>query len=143
MIMEKNKNVFPLDRKDIKLNAQAEAYFYDKNNITCQVVYELNMPTLLTRLVGQIFGRSKATAFCDAEDTYDETIGKKIALAKAESRAYAAAKKELIKRIESIEDAIYTVEPILTAFADKADACIEHNTEYINTVSNGTANQKA
>ena len=57
----------------------------------------------------------------------DENIGKKISLAKAERKAYAKVRNQLIKRMNKIADAF----DIAVAFVDKAYEVIDHNDKYL------------
>ena len=69
----------------------------------------------------------KGVAFTNKGDTFDETIGKKVALAKAENKAYnyvfnyyKRGLKDLFKALDVLED-----------FAYKVQRVVEHNVEYI------------
>lgn len=133
--MENNKNKITLDAKNIKLIVTDAKYYYNKNNVTCKACYSLKTPSVLWSLIGNICGCVKATAYCDADDTYNKEIGNKIALAKAESKAYEKAKAELTKRITLIENIIYASEPLIEDFSNKTGAFIEHNKNYIDNIS--------
>lgn len=124
-----------LNKNSIKLYVEATNYYYDKNNVTCKAVFNVDMPDILRALIGGISGVVKATAFCAEDDVYNKTIGEKIALAKAESYAYKRANAMLTKRLKLIEDIICLNEPLVEDFSNKAKNCIEHNSNYIETIS--------
>lgn len=79
--------------------------------------------------IGNFFVVEKAR--CNKGDKFDANIGMKIALARAEMKAYQLANKEIKIKYERFKKK--TDE--LKEFIDKANHCIEHNKEYIKKIS--------
>lgn len=75
-----------------------------------------------------------ATAYttCNENDKQDANIGMKIALAKAEKRMYEEVHKINIILLKKYAKASNE----LSIFNNKAEHCIEHDTEYIKNLSN-------
>lgn len=70
-------------------------------------------------------------ATCNKEDKFDANIGMKIALAKAEMKAYHSANKTAKVIYEQYKAKMNETKE----FIDKATHCIEHNKEYIKKIS--------
>lgn len=79
--------------------------------------------------IGNFFVAEKAR--CNKGDKFDANIGMKIALARAEMKAYKVANKEIKIKYERFKKK--TDE--LKEFIDKANHCIKHNKEYIKKIS--------
>lgn len=125
-----------LDMDNIKVVVRDAEYYYNKNNVTCKADFIVRMPRALEDLIGWIEGTCSATAFCHSDDTYNKEVGEKIALAKAETRIYEGVMNEISKRIIGIKDTIDLVEPVVEKFEDKAIRSIDHNSDYIERISN-------
>ena len=70
-------------------------------------------------------------ATCTKEDKFDANIGMKIALAKAEMKAYHSANKTAKVLYKQHKAKMNEAKE----FIDKATRCIEHNKEYIKRIS--------
>lgn len=71
---------------------------------------------------------SIGVAKLDPKDTFSLEVGKKVARAKAESRAYDFVSKRLCK---ALRDFIEDVGTSANKFFGKTDSVIEHNNEYL------------
>lgn len=120
-----------LDRKDIKLSTLNTQYYYTGNNVTCELCVTTTAPEAFKELIGGVFMVVKATAKCHKDDTYNRKCGEKIALAKAEAKAYRLVSNEINRKWSRITDMIETLYPYKEAFTEKAEKSINHNAEYI------------
>lgn len=120
-------------RNEIKLSFKDPKYEIDKEKgtVECYLRYEVLYPKSLQGIffLGEkIYLYAHGVAKVNGDDTFDENIGKKISLAKAEKKAYAKIRKRLIKLISNkLLDIFRTA----TVFTDKAREVINHNEEYI------------
>ena len=119
-----------LNRNDIKLTTLKNEFFYDGNNVTAKLLATLKIPDVLYDIFGDFPIVVKATAKCHEDDKYDKKTGERIALARAESKAYRLLSNELQRRWDYVLEAIETLNPVRIAFIEKANNCVEHNTRY-------------
>lgn len=124
-----------------KLSFQEPTYFVneEKQIITCVVKYTLNASdwnvtralSLIDNQRDPIFGNvmtSYSVAKLDPTDTFDVDKGKRVARAKAESKAYDKVSQKMVKMFcEFMDD---TVDE-MNAFCEKANGVVEHNTRYL------------
>ena len=119
-------------RNEIKIRFEEPKYEVkpEKGTVECFLRYEVLYPELLQGMffLGEkIYFYANGVAKVNGEDIFDENIGKKISLAKAEKKAYAKVRNRLIKRMNKIADAF----DIAVMFADKAYDVIDHNDKYL------------
>lgn len=115
--------------ENFKLTMRPDFTFFYVNgtDVTCKMSYYLNVPDAYLELHGPIYGTVVATAHCHEDDVFNLEVGKKVALAKAENKAYSyvkewakTAKKELSMCLDAIED-----------FEFKTERVKNHNVEYM------------
>jgi hypothetical protein len=87
-----------------------------------------HLPVIPSEDLGMMPFISTAAASLKPEDTYDELIGKKVSLAKAESHAYRVVAAVLREELKTLRGLITGAEEFLT----KAEQVCKHNFEYIN-----------
>ena len=119
-------------RNEIKIRFEEPRYEVkpEKGTVECFLRYEVLYPDFLqgTFFYGErIYFYASSVAKVNGEDIFDENIGKKISLAKAEKKAYAKVRNQLIKRMNKIADAF----DVAVAFVDKAYEVIDHNDKYL------------
>ena len=119
-------------RNEIKIRFAEPKYEVkpEKGTVECFLRYEVLYPELLQGMffLGEkVYFYANGVAKINGGDIFDENIGKKISLAKAEKKAYAKVKNRLIKRMNKIADAF----DIAIAFVDKAYEVIDHNEKYL------------
>lgn len=102
-------------------------YLVKDNIVKCCIKYCVKFEDGTKSPEYKAFGNAK----CNKEDKFDFEIGRKIALARAESKAYKVNKKICNDMINDYTNKLKELIP----FKDKAIACIEHNKEYINGLS--------
>ena len=125
------------NRSDIKVSFNNEkTKFYvneKKGTVVCSVEGSLMVPTNWDScvLVPGATLVEKGIAKCAPEDTFDVERGKRIALARAENKAYLSALKHLDKFMEQIAVIVNAYED----FNDKAYHACAHNEDYIDSLS--------
>lgn len=129
-------NRVKLDRSDIKLVVAHKEYYYNGNNVTCKAYYYVKMPLILENMIGTINDNVIATAVCHKDDTYVKEIGEKIALAKAESKAYSKVRKKMSNTLKMLFGPMVIAVEMANCFYTKAFRACSHNHEYINRISN-------
>lgn len=113
-----------------------------KKVITCILVAKIVTPDI--NVVGDplfdLFGWGEncitvtGKAVCSVNDNFNEEIGKAVARAKAESNAYKIASKMLHSRILLLDKVLDAAE----RFAEKARKVVNHNSGFINQVTDPT-----
>jgi hypothetical protein len=119
-------------RNEIKIRFEEPEYEVkpEKGTVECFLRYEVLYPDFLQGIFfygERIYFYANGVAKVNGEDTFDENIGKKISLAKAEKKAYAKVRNQLIKRMNKTADAF----DVAAAFVDKACEVIDHNDKYL------------
>lgn len=119
-------------RNEIKIRFAEPKYEVkpEKGTVECFLRYEVLYPELLQGMffLGEkVYFYANGVAKINGGDIFDENIGKKISLAKAEKKAYAKVGNRLIKRMNKIADTF----DIAIAFVVKAYEVIDHNEKYL------------
>lgn len=119
-------------RNEIKIRFEEPKYEVkpEKGTVECFLKYEVLYPDFLQRIFfcgERIYFYANGVAKVNGEDIFDENIGKKISLAKAEKKAYAKVRYRLIKRMNKIVNAF----DVTDAFVNKAYDVIDHNDKYL------------
>lgn len=119
-------------RNEIKIRFEEPEYEVnpEKGTVECFLKYEVLYPDFLQGIFfygERIYFYANGVAKVNGEDIFDENIGKKISLAKAERKAYAKVRNQLIKRMNKTADAF----DVAVAFVDKAYDVIDHNDKYL------------
>lgn len=119
-------------RNEIKIRFEEPEYKVnpEKGTVECLLRYEVLYPDFLYRIFfygEKIYFYANGVAKVNGEDIFDENIGKKISLAKAEKKVYAKVRNQLIKRMNKVADAF----DVAVAFVDKAYEVIDHNDKYL------------
>ena len=119
-------------RNEIKISFEEPKYEVnpEKGTVKCFLRYEVLYPELLrgTFFLGEkIYLYVHGVAKVKEGDVFNENIGKKISLAKAEKKAYAKVRNRLIKCMNKTANAFDVAVP----FVDKAYEVINHNDKYL------------
>lgn len=136
-------------RENIKLSFDEKEtkYVYNKAKgaVTCRLVAYLVLPEPKDcnfYFAGMYSaGReiiSFGVAYCSPENVFDPEIGRKIARARAEDKAYKVAEKRLERMIVFFAD--YSLK--IWDFFEKSTKCINHNAYYIKTVGDSALTKK-
>lgn len=133
-----------LTRNEVKISFNNIDFIVDneKQTVKCRLYFNVKLPKDLDNEVFFHETEKKfvdSVAVCRSEDVYNENLGKKIALAKAEILAYRKIAK-CVKKVKIITgpngvNTATTTRNIVKSFEKKANRCIRHNIEYIEKVS--------
>lgn len=120
-------------RNEIKIRFEEPEYEVnsEKGIVKCFLRYEVLYPDFLYRIFfygEKVYFYVNGIAKVNSGDIFDENIGKKISLAKAEKKAYKKISNIICKRInQKIVKAIRIAED----FVYKANRVSEHNNQYL------------
>ena len=119
-------------RNEIKISFKEPRYEVnsEKGTVECFLRYEVLYPDFLHGIFffgEKVYFWTHGIAKVNSGDSFNETIGKKISLAKAEKKAYAKIRKRLIKRWAKVANTLNVV----GGFIDKAYDVIDHNNNYL------------
>ena len=125
-----------MERTNFKISFDSsETRFFvneKKRTVVCMLNGHLNTPSwTMGAYVNEAWIKSYGVAKCSPEDTFDVERGKRIAMAKAENRAYLDA-------LKLIEPYIENMEAYIAAYANfngKVYRTCAHNSEYIDRLS--------
>lgn len=119
----------------IKIKFDDPEFFVNEENktVTCKLRGFINMPEGTYRVWEDIVN-TIATAECSPEDEFNIEKGKRISLAKAESKIFKRARKSLLLLKNDLE---YTRD-LISGYQINSQSYIDHNEDYIKTISNGT-----
>lgn len=120
-------------RNEIKIRFEEPEYEVnsEKGTVECFLRYEVLYPEFTQRILfngEKIYFYTRGTAKVSSGDVFDENVGKKISLAKAEKKAYTKIRKRLIKQL--LNKVFYAVD-VANDFIDKAYEVIDHNDKYL------------
>lgn len=117
------KSKIKLSIVDTKYESNGKTYV--KCILTCNLIHcETNAKQKLPKFVGE--------AILKDDDKFDYQIGSKIALAKAERKAY----KVIGKILKQGHENLFNLLTDLDNFIYKSESIVKHNTEYIKKLSN-------
>ena len=120
-------------RPEIKISFEKPKYEVnlEKGTVECFLRYEVLYPELVKRM----FFHGEKVYFCahgiakvNSGDIFDENIGKKISLAKAEKKAYKKISNRIYKQINQ---KVVKAVRIASDFVYKANKVSEHNDQYL------------
>lgn len=134
------------DRNNIKISFDRPKYVTENKKVKCILTYRINVPSFVhdedrfpakgynpaaVHSCGEFYLGDELTATgvatCGPEDNFDKKVGREIAEARAEAKAYKHAEKLLKKYVKTVVDAYSNM---LLAFEAKADCVQRHNAEY-------------
>ena len=134
------------NRNDIKISFDRPKYVTENKKVKCTLKYYINVPSFVheedrfpakgynptaVRSCGEFYLGDELTATgvatCGPEDNFDKKVGREIAEARAEAKAYKHAEKLLKRYVKTAVDAYSNM---LLAFEAKADCVQRHNAEY-------------
>ena len=110
----------------MKLSIVNKEFFSKNGVVVCKATGILN----IDKYVKSTF-YAKGIAKVSPDDKFNLEIGKKIALARAESELYTLAKKQVVEANKRLEMTIKEGK----AFCEKAIGVRKHNKEYIHKIS--------
>lgn len=120
-------------RNEIKIRFEEPKYEVkpEKGTVECFLRYEVLYPELVKGMFfhgEKIYFYAYGTAKVNSGDVFDENIGKKISLAKAEKKAYEKISNKIYKQINK---KVVKAVRIASNFVYKANRVSDHNDEYL------------
>lgn len=125
------------NRKDIKVSILKVGYQTKGNEVSCTLKYRIKVPGFLHISeanaidVGGYFDFGVrtvvGTARCNDQDQFNKQLGRDIAAARAEAKAYKDASILVQKFVKSTAE---TLHDIALNFEEKADYIQKHDAEY-------------
>lgn len=130
------------NRHNIKLSFERPRYKTEGNVISCELRYRIVVPeTAIGPMypeddndprgyIGVDLGehRTVGKARCNDCDTFDKHVGREMAEARAEAKAYKSASKLIKKYVRDVMQKYYNMS---LDFEAKADFVQKHNEEYV------------
>ena len=123
--------------RKIKLSFSRPKYQTVGNTVHCTLQYTVSVPGSYSDVVA-IVSNDKLTftatgkATCSGNDVFNKQIGRKIANARAEAKAYKHAQTLVKKQVKEVIKRYYDM---TLEFDEKADFVQRHNVEYVNEIS--------
>lgn len=123
--------------RKIKLSFSRPKYQTVGNTVHCTLQYTVNVPGSYSDVVA-IVANDKLTftatgkATCNSDDIFNKWMGRKIANARAEAKAYKRVQTLVKKQVKEIIKRYYDM---TLEFDEKADFVQRHNVEYVNEIS--------
>ena len=121
----------------IKLSFSRPKYQTVGNTIHCTLQYTVNVPKSYSDVVAIVTNdkltfTSTGKATWNSCDVFNKQIGRKIANARAEAKAYKHAQTLVKKQVKEVIKRYYDM---TLEFDEKADFVQRHNVEYVNEIS--------
>lgn len=123
--------------RKIKLSFSRPKYQTVGNTVYCTLQYTVNVPVAYSDAV-IIMGNDNLTftstgkATCSGDDVFNKKIGREIANARAEAKAYKQVQTLVKKQVKEILKKYYDM---TLEFDEKADFVQRHNAEYVTEIS--------
>ena len=125
------------DGNKIKLSFSRAKYQTVGNTVYCTLQYTVNVPGACSKMIATMpndytvyTATGKAT--WNSCDVFNKWIGRKIANARAEAKAYKHAQTLVKKHVKEVIKRYYDM---TLEFDEKADFVQRHNVEYVNEIS--------
>ena len=122
----------------IKLSFSRAKYKTEGNTVYCTLQYTVNIPGSYSDAIAivpndeQIYTVT-AKATCNGDDVFNKQLGREIANARAEAKAYKQAQTLVNKQVKEVIKRYYDM---TLEFDEKADFIQKHDAEYVAEISN-------
>ena len=121
----------------IKLSFSRATYKTVGNTVYCTLQYTVKVPGSYSDVVAVVANdkltfTSTGKATCNSGDIFNKWMGRKIANARAEAKAYKHAQALVKKQVKEVIKRYYDM---TLEFDEKADFVQRHNVEYVNEIS--------
>ena len=123
--------------RKIKLSFSRAKYQTVGNTVYCTLQYIVRVPESCSNMIvirdndDQIYTVT-AKATCNSDDVFDKHIGREIAEARAEAKAYKYVQTLVNKQVKEVIKKYYD---ITMEFDERADFIQKHNAEYVADIS--------
>lgn len=122
-------------RNEIKISFTDQKLYVDqkRNEVYCVLNFKPLYPAFIQSILTQLGWYAsnltvRSTAYLKEQDSFDITKGQKVALAKAENKAY----RKVGRILKMAQEYIKLSDWQISNFCDKVDNVNTHNLEYIN-----------
>ena len=125
------------DGNKIKLSFSRAKYQTVGNTVYCTLQYTVNVPGAYSKMIATMPNdytvyTATAKATCNSDDVFDKHIGREIANARAEAKAYKQAQTLMNKQVKEVVKKYYDM---VLEFDEKADFNQRHDAEYVAELS--------
>ena len=122
----------------IKLSFSRATYKTVGNTVYCTLQYTVKVPGSYSDVVAVVANdkltfTSTGKATCNSGDIFNKWMGRKIANARAEAKAYKHAQALVKKQVKEVIKRYYDM---TLEFDEKADFIQKHDAEYVTEISN-------
>ena len=123
----------------IKLSFSRAKYKTVGNTVYCTLQYTVNVPEACSDMIVTMKNMGNglpytatAKATCNSDDVFDKHIGREIANARAEAKAYKQVQVLINKQVKDVIKKYYDM---VLEFDEKSDYIQKHNAEYVTEIS--------
>ena len=123
--------------RKIKLSFSRAKYQTVGNTVYCTLQYTVNVPGSFSDVIATVVNdklvytvTGKAT--CNGDDVFNKQLGREIANARAEAKAYKQAQALINKQVKEVIKKYYDM---VLEFDEKADYIQKHDEEYVAELS--------
>ena len=123
--------------RKIKLSFSRPNYRTVGNTVYCTLQYTVRVPSSFSDVIATVDNdkliytvTGKAT--CNGEDVFNKQLGREIANARAEAKAYKQAQTLINKQVKEVIKKYYDM---VLEFDEKADFIQRHDAEYVAEIS--------
>lgn len=122
----------------IKLSFSRAKYKTVGNTVYCTLQYTVNVPEACSDMIvtmkmgNELPYTATGKATCNSDDVFDKHIGREIAEARAEAKAYKHVQTLVNKQVKEVIKKYYDM---TLEFDERADFIQKHNAEYVADIS--------
>lgn len=121
----------------IKLSFSRAKYQTVGNTVYCTLQYTVNVPGSFSDMIAtvpndELVYTTTGKATCNGDDTFNKQLGREIAEARAEAKAYKHAQTLVNKQIKEVIKKYYDM---VLEFDERADFIQRHDAEYVADIS--------
>ena len=123
----------------IKLSFSRAKYKTVGNTVYCTLQYTVNVPEACSDMIvimgnvgNDLLYTATGKATCNSDDVFDKHIGREIAEARAEAKAYKHIQTLVNNQVKEVIKKYYDM---TLEFDEKADYIQKHNAEYVTEIS--------
>ena len=123
--------------RKIKLSFSRPKYQTVGNTVYCTLQYTVNVPGSFSDVIATVANDKlvytvTAKATCNSDDVFNKHIGREIAEARAEAKAYKHVQTLVNKQVKEVIKKYYDM---TLEFDERADFIQKHNAEYVADIS--------
>ena len=121
----------------IKLSFSRAKYQTVGNTVYCTLQYTVNIPGAYSDMIATVANdkltfTTTAKATCNGDDVFNKQLGRDIANARAEAKAYRHAKNLVSKQVKDMVKKYYDM---ALEFDERVDYIQRHDAEYVAEIS--------